>query len=159
VRVDVRAMAPGESATVELDESIALQSDEQPVDAQASGTLRVDRTHRGVLIRGRVRAQVPLGCSRCLVPFQATLGAEVEEEFSLDPVAADAGGELSAEDFVSWVGPGHEVDLTEIVRQNLQMNVPMAPVHAKDCRGLCPICGANWNERECEHLGALGLGI
>ena len=57
----------------------------------------------------------------------------------------------SAEDFIAWVGPGHEVDLTEIARQNLQMNVPIAPLHAKDCRGLCPICGANWNERGCEH--------
>ena len=156
MRVDVRAVAPGESATVELDESIALQSDEQPVDAQASGTLRVDRTDRGVLIRGRVRAQVPLVCSRCLIPFQATLGADVAEEFSLDPVSADPGGELSAGDFVSWVGPAHEVDLTEIVRQSLQMNMPMAPLHAKGCRGLCPICGANWNERKCEHFGALG---
>src|SRR4030066_376330 len=99
-------MAPGESVTVDVDESIALQSDEQPVDALASGALRVDRTNHGVLVRGRVRAQLPLLCSRCLVPFQATLGAEVEEEFSLDPVAADAGGELSAEDFVSWVGAG-----------------------------------------------------
>lgn len=151
MRVDVRAMAPGESATVDLDESIALQSDEQPVDAQASGTLRVDRTNRSVLIRGRVRAQVPLVCSRCLIPFQATLSAEVEEEFSLDPVAAAAGGELGAEDFISWVGPGHEVDLTETARQNLQINVPMAPLHAQDCRGLCSMCGANWNEQECEH--------
>ena len=144
-------MAPGESATVEVVESIALQSDEGPVDARASGTLRVDRTDRGVLIGGRVRAQVPLVCSRCLIPFQATLDADVEEEFSLDQGPADAGGELSAEDFVSWVGPGHQVDLAEIARQNLQMNVPIAPLHAKDCRGLCPICGANWNERVCEH--------
>ena len=157
MRVDVRAMPPGESATVELDESIALHSDEQPVDAQASGTLRVDRTNRGVLIRGRVRAQAPLVCSRCLIPFEAALGADIEEEFSVDPVPAGAGGELSAGDFVAWVGPGHQVDLTEIVRQGLQMNVPMAPLHAKECRGLCPVCGTNWNERECEHLNAQGI--
>jgi uncharacterized protein len=151
VRVDVRAMAPGENATVELDEPIALQSDDQSVDARVSGTLRVDRTNRGVLIRGRVRGQVPLVCSRCLIPFEESIVTAVEEEFSLDPAPAEARGELNADDFVSWVGPGHEVDLTEIVRQTLQMSVPMAPLHAPDCRGLCPVCGTNWNERACEH--------
>jgi len=151
VRVDVRAMEPGESATVPVDQSIALQIDEQPVEARASGTLRVDRTDHGVLIRGRILAAVPLVCSRCLMPFQAGVDTPLEEEFSLHPVAAGEGGELGGGDFVSWVGPGHEVDLTEVVRQNLQMSVPMAPLHAEDCRGLCPVCGANWNERRCEH--------
>jgi len=151
VRVDVRAMEPGESVTLPVDGPVALQIDEQTVEVQASGTLRVDRTTHGVLVRGRVRAAVPLICSRCLIPFEADAGVPVEEEFSLTPVGADEGGELSPEDFASWVGPGHEVDLTEVVRQSLQMSVPMAPLHADDCRGLCPVCGTNWNERRCEH--------
>lgn len=149
-------MAPGESMSVEFEEPIDLLSDEQPVDALASGTLRVERTDQGVLVRGRVRAEVPLICGRCLVPFRASLGADVREVFSLDPVGGTGGGELSAEDFVSWVGPAQEVDLTELVRQNLQMSLPMAPLHAEDCRGLCPVCGANWNEHTCEHLSAQG---
>ena len=151
MRVDVRAMEPGESVVVPVDESIALQIDEQPVAVPASGTLRVDRTHQGVLIRGRVRAAVPLICSRCLISFPSGVETPVEEEFSFDPDAQGEGGELGAEDFVSWIGPGHEVDLSDVVRQNLQMSVPMAPLHAEDCRGLCPVCGTNWNERRCEH--------
>jgi len=158
VRVDARALGIGESVTVPVNEPITLQVDDQRLAAQASGTLRVDRTNHGVLVRGRVRAPVPLICSRCLIPFEATVNAEVEEELSLEPVSGD-GGELNAEDFVVWVGPSHEVDLTEIVRQDLQMNVPMAPLHAKDCLGLCPVCGANWNERACEHMTTLGLEI
>ena len=159
MRVDVRTLGIGESATVQVSEPIALQVDDQPVDAQASGTLRVDRTNHGVLVRGRVRARVPLTCSRCLISFEAAVNAEVEEGLSIDPVGGAEGGELRAEDFIGWIGPTHEVDLTEIVRQDLQMNVPMAPLHAKDCRGLCPVCGANWNERVCEHITTLGYGI
>lgn len=151
MRVDVRAMAVGESVTLPVNETIALQIDEQAVEVQASGTLRVDRTNRGALVKGRVHAPVPLVCSRCLIPFQAAIGAEVEEQFSLDPVAAAAGGELDAGDFVAWLGPSHEADVTEIIRQSLQVSVPMAPLHARTCRGLCPVCGANWNERSCEH--------
>ncbi len=155
MRVDARAMAPGESTTVEFDEPVVLQSDEQAVDAHVTGRLRVDRTNLGVLVRGRVQAEVPLVCSRCLIAFPAPIIAEVQEEFSLDPVPADQGGELGTDDFVSWVGPGHEVDVTEIVRQSLQMNVPMAPLHAPGCKGLCQVCGTNWNERTCAHYSAL----
>jgi len=32
-----------------------------------------------------------------------------------------------------------------------EIAIPMAPVHRADCRGLCSVCGANWNERSCEH--------
>lgn len=159
MRVDVRTLGIGESVTVPVSEPIALQVDDQRVDAQASGTLRVDRTNHGVLVRGRVRAPVPLTCSRCLMAFEAAVNADVEEELSIDPVGGAEGGELSAEDFIGWVGPTHEVDLTEIVRQDLQMNVPMAPLHAESCRGLCPVCGANWNERTCEHIATLGYVI
>jgi len=35
----------------------------------------------------------------------------------------------------------------------------MAPLHATTCRGLCLVCGANWNERTCEHIRTEGLGI
>jgi uncharacterized protein len=152
VRVDARTLGIGESVTVPMNEPIALQVDDQRVDAQASGTLRIDRTNHGVLVRGRVRAPVPLICSRCLIAFEAPVTADVEEELSIEPVTGTDGGELGAEDFVAWVGPTHEVDLTEIVRQALQMDVPMAPLHAENCRGLCPVCGANWNERVCEHM-------
>jgi uncharacterized protein len=144
-------MEPGESVTLPVNEPIALQIDEQPVAVQASGTLRIDRTHHGMLIRGHVSAAAPLVCSRCLISFQSGVETLVEEEFSLDTGVPGEGGELGAEDFVSWIGPGHEVDVTDVVRQHLQMSVPMAPVHAEDCRGLCPICGTNWNERRCEH--------
>jgi uncharacterized protein len=144
-------MEPGESVSLPVNESVALQIDEQPVAVQASGTLRVDRTHQGVLVRGRVKAAVPLTCSRCLISFQSGVETPVEEEFSLDAGAREEGGELGSEDFVSWVGPDHAVDLADVVRQNLQMSVPMAPLHAEDCRGLCPVCGTNWNERRCEH--------
>lgn len=151
MRVDLRAMHPGESVTLPVDEPVALQIDEEPAEVRASGTLRVDRTSQGARIRGRIRATLPLVCSRCLAPFSHGVETAVEEVFSLEPVAAGEGGELGGEDFVSWTGPDHQVDLTEIIRQMLQMSVPMAPVHAADCRGLCPVCGANWNERRCEH--------
>jgi uncharacterized protein len=35
----------------------------------------------------------------------------------------------------------HVLDLREPVEQYWQMALPMAPVCAEDCRGLCPNCG------------------
>jgi len=155
VRVDVRDLADGASLRAPFDERVSLQVDGQPVEAQTRGEVELSRTGQGVRLRGRVEATVALTCSRCLLPFQGTIRADLDEEFSLRPTP-QARGALGPQDFITWVGPELHLDVTDIVRQHLQLAVPIAPRHRPDCRGLCPVCGANWNERLCPHAEALG---
>lgn len=150
MRLNVRDLAPGESLRAPFDGRITLQVEGKSTEAQARGEIDVARTTAGIRLQGQVEADVPLLCSRCLMGFNETIRVELGEEFwsSLpEPVK----GELGPQDFVSSLGPEHEVDVDEVVRQHLQMEIPMAPLHRPDCRGLCPICGANWNDRSCEH--------
>lgn len=150
VRLNLRDLAPGERLRAPFSERIILQLDGQTVEAEAQGEVEVFRTGQGVRLQGRVEADVPLVCSRCLLSFHETVRAALDEELSLRP-PEPANGELGPQDFISWVGPEQQLDVGEVVRQHLQMEIPMAPVHRPDCRGLCPVCGANWNERSCEH--------
>jgi uncharacterized protein len=156
VRVDVRDLAPGETLRAPFEGHLTLHSDGQPTEAQAHGEVRIDRTGQGVRLRGRIEAQADLVCSRCLLNFTDTLAVDLDEEFALGSESQPHGGELGPQDFVQWVGPDHRLDVTEVVRQHLQIAVPMAPLHRLDCRGLCPVCGANWNERICEHVSSRG---
>ncbi len=41
-------------------------------------------------------------------------------------------------------------NLTEVIRQNLLLAMPMYPVCRSKCKGLCPHCGQNWNEAPCD---------
>ena len=158
MRVDIRDLAPGETLRASFGEDLTLHGDGQPAEAQAHGEVRVDRTGQGVRLRGRIDAATRLVCSRCLVNFTDRLHVDLDEEFALGSAPQPHGGELGPEDFVQWVGPDHQLDVTEVVRQHLQIAVPMAPVCRPDCRGLCPVCGANWNEEICEHQVAVRGG-
>ena len=44
---------------------------------------------------------------------------------------------------------GKVIDLDPLVREQLVLSLPAYPVCREDCKGLCPVCGANLNEREC----------
>src|SRR5581483_7500272 len=39
--------------------------------------------------------------------------------------------------------------LEDILREQVLLQLPMQTVCSEDCRGICPVCGANRNETEC----------
>jgi uncharacterized protein len=42
-----------------------------------------------------------------------------------------------------------KIDLGEVVREQLYLALPMKPLCREDCKGLCPVCGANRNRETC----------
>ena len=45
---------------------------------------------------------------------------------------------------------GNWLDLLPMVRDAVHLAVPIAPRCRPDCRGLCPGCGANLNQGQCD---------
>ena len=43
------------------------------------------------------------------------------------------------------------IDIAEDVRQEIVMNLPLQFLCQEDCKGLCPQCGGNLNEKQCRH--------
>ena len=66
------------------------------------------------------------------------LNAHFEELFSFHGLRENQ----EAEQFLPENG---YMDLGEIIREYLVMEVPYAPVCKEDCKGLCPVCGKNLN--------------
>jgi uncharacterized protein len=120
----------------------------------------------GYLLRGRLSYDQTLACIRCLKPHEVGTSAEVEllvvvEHHHKKPQKPQrsSGEDESeiAEDDLDTVVVGDEVlDTAAIVLEQLQLNVPMKPLCRADCRGLCPVCGADLNERggECSCAGS-----
>jgi len=76
--------------------------------------------------------------------------AELEEARSiLEEILGEE--ELSEEDFKLPL-EGTDFNLTEFLRQVVTLSLPEKPLCREDCKGLCPICGANLNYGECEHV-------
>ena len=116
------------------------------------GTLTVTNTGRLLLVQGELIAKVRLECSRCTEPVIYTVTAPIEEEFSirgpegapLEPVETIDVEEPEASAFADNL-----LDLTELVRQQILVSLPLRPLCRADCKGLCPECGKNLNEGPC----------
>lgn len=137
---------------LELDDSLTM--------TDLSGRVKLLRTGRGVLVTGNLEANVKLDCSRCLVEFVTHLSFAIEEEF-LQTVNVISGEDLEiaeADSDMITIDADHTLDLTDVIRQSALLVLPMQPLCRPDCAGLCPQCGANLNEWQCncqpEHLDA-----
>ena len=103
-----------------------------------------------VLVRVKGSLTVRLVCSRCLEPFDAEVPVILEEEFrpSINLITGRVMRDRGDDEAVI-INERHILDLTEVVRQNIVLALPVAPVCRPDCQGLCPVCGANRNVETC----------
>jgi uncharacterized protein len=108
-------------------------------DIALSGTMT--GSEESVSVRGGVRAELAAHCARCLREVSRPLKAEIEEVFvrAPDPENPD---QRPLE--------GFRIDLTGPAREALLLEMPMRLLCRKDCEGLCPVCGANLNEKPCD---------
>jgi DUF177 domain-containing protein len=113
-----------------------------------SVALDVEADGAEVFVRGRLSATVPLVCGRCAEGFSGKLGADVDVR--LMPRAATADSvELGADDLDVDFYDNDQLDLGRIVENETTLALPMKPLCTDDCRGLCPVCGANRNLNPC----------
>jgi uncharacterized protein len=136
----------------ELDEQIDhLDPGLKPI-RPLQGSVALLRTTQGILVTGSLRTRLQVECRRCLEPYEADVQIDLEEEF-LPSIRIDGApiDEVPAEDRdeALLIDADHILDLKEVVRQDLWLQLPMEGVCRPDCAGLCPRCGGNRNLGEC----------
>ena len=109
-----------------------------------NGTLRFQRTNRGILVRGEIEAPVRRTCARCLEAFVEPASIRISEEFlpSIDPETGVAVERESEDAAALLIDDHHEIDLTPVIREEFALTEPMHPLCRSDCPGLCAECGA-----------------
>ena len=45
---------------------------------------------------------------------------------------------------------GKYIDLSRVLKDNIILGLPMKQVCKPECKGLCPKCGTDLNEKECD---------
>jgi uncharacterized protein len=111
-----------------------------PGDASVSFNGAVEWIDGGrVVITGTASVPWTGECRRCLGEAAGMVVADVREIFEPNPSEGET-YELN----------GDVVDLEPMLREAIVLEFPMAPVLCEDdCKGLCPQCGVNRNESEC----------
>ena len=132
--------------------TVRMQLDSFPLDDDLFATdlfadMRLIRLRHQVLADGVARANVALECVRCLTTFEQKVQTSFSEPF-LQSHDVQSGADLSdhrerrdddemdepdEEAFV--IDEGHEMDLSEALRQHLLLALPMVPSCGDECPG------------------------
>ncbi len=118
------------------------------LDFRFTGPVHVDleaqQVLRDVLVQGRLTGVVDHECRRCLEPVRMPI-AEDLTMFFREGIA-----ELEAEAEEVYALPDRgDLDLAQAVREQVTLGVPQFALCREECRGLCPQCGRNLNEGDC----------
>lgn len=130
--------------------------------ASARVSARLERLARRVRLRASALAELTCPCGRCLTPVTVTVPVEFElvlvpaeeasaqgEQERSDQGVGPATGSFRAEQADEEQYRGKVIDLDPILREQILLALPAYPVCRDTCKGLCPVCGQNMNEREC----------
>jgi uncharacterized protein len=132
------------------EENVQLDSDLKVV-GPVTGHVRLQRTNQGLLVDGWVDLTLELTCTRCLKEFEQPLPVKFAEQFypTVDVVTGLPTPPFDEEEIFP-IDDHHQVDLTEAIRQNVLLAIPMVTLCREDCKGLCPQCGKDLNFGPCE---------
>lgn len=160
------------------EEGLKLTSQVQPEELTLSPTegafpdgfslsMEVDKVGRQANISGVLIGTALRQCVRCLkeyedtveIPFEAVYrpGAGTHEPLrpvrsrsvGREPQPAVIGQEGEGDEDAVYALQGDQIDLAGMLREQIILGTPMQPLCAAGCRGLCPVCGQDRNERDC----------
>ncbi len=137
---------PEKGLDLELRETIENDVILSPVVAR----LRLEKVGNEVVVKGNLRADIKLQCSRCLKEFCSELSVPVDVVYhSVEELKGEDKHEVRVEELNTDFYSGEEMDLLALMEEQLVLNLPMKPLCAELCKGICPKCGTDLNVNEC----------
>ncbi|MCD6161510.1 MAG: DUF177 domain-containing protein [candidate division Zixibacteria bacterium] len=150
MKIEIREITPegndfhfSESAE-EMDISVTGVKFPMPIEVDLSIVLSGDE----LICQGEVHTDVEVECSRCLEIFDLP----VRERLQFVVQMTDSPIMNSDEDndeFEMIPKTQTFIDISDRVRDSIVLQISMKPLCSEDCKGLCPMCGINLNEEEC----------
>ena len=124
-------------------------------DWQLAKQLAVDTviSHEGKFLnmKGHVQTAVKGNCSRCLkqvtVPVECDFAEQLLYAKDVSLFSHLAVGEVEEKYFIY---DNDTLDITDIVRESILAELPLKILCVEDCQGLCPKCGKNLNNGQCD---------
>ncbi len=137
---------PGEVQSIEkyfslgeIQSQLGLVTFDSPI--MLKGTMS---NEAGILsLSGYLLGSANVTCGRCLEPFKLDFKAKFEEIFYSNLID----GQEPSEEWVKF--EGSKLDITDEAIKSILADLPMKVLCDENCKGLCPVCGINRNQKEC----------
>ena len=118
--------------------------------------MTIYKDHDRFRLVGTVKTELELQCSRCLEPFVMPVDRDFDLRYlpqgAAEPEsnADEDEAEVEDDDVAITFYRDDVIDLNELLREQFYLALPMKPLHAEDCKGICPQCGTNRNVAPCD---------
>ena len=119
-----------------------------PLDWSASA----ERVGNEIRISGTLNTAFELACSRCLEPSRISISKPFDlffRERDKEMFDEDEEIELSERETRTAFFTGAQLAMTDVLREQILLALPMKALCTVDCKGLCPVCGTNLNSSGC----------
>jgi uncharacterized protein len=118
-------------------------------DIEVKGQLR--KSEAKVDVEGTIRSPLEIECTRCLSPVERELDIAFDVDFvgkEMFPESKET--HLESGDLDTDVIEGNELDLKQVAREQILLNLPETVLCRDECKGICPTCGKDLNDGECK---------
>lgn len=133
-------------------DAINLESQTVELKGEVEVTATLTKHIMKADIEGEIFAEAETECSRCLTQITEDMKIPFEVSFVEPenyPQAQET--ELQTDDLsVAILDDEQKIDVVELVREQILLNLPEYIYCKKDCKGLCEICAANRNLIDCK---------
>lgn len=154
------ARVPGSSSRYIFDEKMA-EIEDMLLLSPVTGHMDVSSTDDVLMLQGVICADLEVLCSRCGMPISLPVRGEFFEDFIIhlpkshlaSPLADET--EIAPDARLFYEGT-LDLNLEELLRQTILVNLPLKPLCREDCQGVCLQCGHRLNDGPCDCLPAAG---
>lgn len=115
--------------------------DQEPVQLKITNV--GDRT---LVLEGKAILSLMIPCDRCLEPVKNDFHLTIERTLDMKLTEEERLEDLDEQPYLK----GYNLDVDQLVRDELLLNLPMKVLCDEDCKGICNRCGANLNHGTCD---------
>lgn len=101
---------------------------------------------RTLVLDGSAELSLMIPCSRCLELVKIPFSLNLERTLDMKRTDEDRVKDLDEQPYLQ----GYNLDVDQLVRDELLLNLPMKVLCNEDCKGICNRCGANLNYETCD---------
>jgi uncharacterized protein len=102
----------------------------------------LEKTSRQLFLTAEIESKARFRCDRCLEDFETKIGSSFRSVYVWDDAASPNDGDEEVHRLPHDV---NVIDLSEDIKEYLQLAVPLKILCKEDCAGLCSSCGKNLN--------------
>ncbi|HKI79320.1 MAG TPA: DUF177 domain-containing protein [Ignavibacteriaceae bacterium] len=130
---------------IRFDESIENLGVEEPFHGNCKVDVELSKANNQIILKADLSLNANFECDRCGIEF----GSPVNSKYQMVYLFGNRPDGAEDANLTYLFPDADKIDISNDVRDYALLAIPMKKLCKEDCKGLCPKCGKNLNEGNC----------